>query len=590
MFNNKAAETFETGSLFLGRDEKNRQIGVSTDRHAVTVAGARSGKGAALIIPNLLRWPHNALVIDPKGENAEATFEQREKMGQAIHVLDPFGSANVPDRVRAFFNPLTAVDTTSNRARATISAIANGLVVVHDPKHMEWTSGARSLLAGIIAYVLVDAPPEHHNFATVRQILMQPSGLPDDENGQPQGLYADAQIMAQDTRMGGLIRSAGITLMTAIETDKGMEKDFLGLARRATEWLDDDAISACLSSSTFQLSDLKTGNASVYLVLPADGDFLQTYGAFLRLFVKSALTAMGVGQDGKRCLFILDEFFSLGKLEEISEAAGRMPSYGVHLWPFLQDLGQAHQLYGESGTETFFGNSDAQIFFGNTDPKTLEYASKMIGNLRPEDLASAPPERDFVNPYYADAYAIESFEFERKMRDHQHRMSAVGSPRVPPEKLRELVSKPPNGKVANSMVVFARGGQIYNLQLQPYFETAEPFDPNKAQGDYWPQEAKIYAVYERYGLPEKSWHATKALSEWNFIHRPNSNAVRQGRIWVAEYNCITQIEANKLHTMNGMERWLGRYRTFEEFVNARNAWLSADASANDPMPTIKRKG
>ena len=60
--------------------------------------------------------PHNALVIDPNGENAEETYEQSEKMGQAIHVLDPFGSAKVPDRLRASFNPLTAVDLTSNRA------------------------------------------------------------------------------------------------------------------------------------------------------------------------------------------------------------------------------------------------------------------------------------------------------------------------------------------------------------------------------------------------------------------------------------------------------------------------------------------
>ena len=76
------------------------------------------------------------------------------------------------------------------------------------------------------------------------------------KKGQPQGLYTDAQTMAQDMRMGDLVRSEGITLMTAIKTDKGMDKDFLGLARRATEWLDDDAVSACLSSSTFQLSDL----------------------------------------------------------------------------------------------------------------------------------------------------------------------------------------------------------------------------------------------------------------------------------------------------------------------------------------------
>lgn len=171
--------------------------------------------------------------------------------------------------------------------------------------------------------------------------------------------------MANDGRIGGLIRSAGVTLITAMESEKGMEKDFLGGARRATEWLDDDAIADCLADSTFQMSDLKTGNASLYLVLPSDGTFLKTYGAFLRLFVKTALNAMGKHQKGKRCLFILDEFYSLKKLDELIESVGFLPSYGVHLWPFMQNLTQLYELYGKDGAETFFGNADAHIFFGN---------------------------------------------------------------------------------------------------------------------------------------------------------------------------------------------------------------------------------
>lgn len=115
-----------------------------------------------------------------------------------------------------------------------------------------------------------------------------------------------------------------------------------------------------LDHSTFDLSELKTGKASVYLVLPAGADFMATYAPFLRLFVKASLNAMGGGGDGRgsdtgeHCLFLLDEFYSLGKIEELTEAAGRMPSYGVHLWPFLQDLGQLIELYGPNGAHTFW--------------------------------------------------------------------------------------------------------------------------------------------------------------------------------------------------------------------------------------------
>ncbi len=477
--------------MFLGLDEHNREIGISTDRHAITIAGSRSGKGAALIIPNLLRWTDNVLVIDPKGENAEQTYKRREEIGQSVHVLDPFNIADIPDRLRAAFNPLTSIDLTSNRARATISAIANGLIVVTDPKHLEWVSGARALLAGVIAYVLMNAPSEHHNFASVRNIIMQPTERPE-EDGESQGLWADAQRMSEDSRVGGLIRSAGLTIMTAIESSKGMEKDFLGLARRSTEWLDDDAISACLSHSTFHLSDLKTGDASVYLVLPADGDFLETYGAFLRLFVKTALNAMGVDQKGKRCLFILDEFYSLGKLEEVVDAAGRMPSYGVHLWPFLQNLTQLYERYGREGAETFFGNADAHIFFGNTDGTSLDYVSKRIGNLTPNEVVENPPIKAAFRPFWDEGLlenereARERFSTadENQQRQYQHNMRLAGTPRFPPDQIKALVAKMDEDSVAGSMIVFGKGANVFNLKLAPYFEAPKPQSQAPANPTY----------------------------------------------------------------------------------------------------------
>ena len=45
-------------------------IGWKDDRHVMTIAGSRAGKGVSLIIPNLLLYEGSALVIDPKGENA----------------------------------------------------------------------------------------------------------------------------------------------------------------------------------------------------------------------------------------------------------------------------------------------------------------------------------------------------------------------------------------------------------------------------------------------------------------------------------------------------------------------------------------
>src|SRR5262245_25017902 len=49
--------------LLLGRRER-RLIGWSDDRHLLTVAGTRAGKGSSLIIPNLLLYQGSVLAID----------------------------------------------------------------------------------------------------------------------------------------------------------------------------------------------------------------------------------------------------------------------------------------------------------------------------------------------------------------------------------------------------------------------------------------------------------------------------------------------------------------------------------------------
>lgn len=399
-FTDASRYPYRAGALYLGEDQAGNEVGILTERHAFTVGGSRAGKGTCNLIPNARRWAGTLLCIDPKGENLEQTYEHREALGQRVYGLMPFGGADVPDRVRASFNPLRDIDLSSPTARSRIKAIADGLVVVHDPRHMEWVDGARDDLAGIIAYMIEQAPQELRTFATMRAILMQPDEVKDtegnpalDANGNLMGLYADAQRMASSMAGSGLARAAGVSMMTALTSEKGMDKDFLNLARRATSWLDDEAITTTLGGeSSFSLSELRDGTASLFLVIPPQ--FIETHAAFLRLVVSCALNAMAEGgqKHQAECLFLLDEFYALGRIDKIRTSAGLMPSYGVHLWPFVQNFGDAVELYGAHGMTAFLNNADAVIFFGNNgDQEALEYQSRRIGPLSPSEVVEGPP-------------------------------------------------------------------------------------------------------------------------------------------------------------------------------------------------------
>lgn len=130
---------YQSGRLFLGHDNT-QEVGLETERHALTIAGV--GKGACVIIPNLLRWPHNALVIDPKGEAAEATAETQEAMGQAVHVLDPFDSARVPDRFKACYNPPDELDPERVRSTRPSRLRLDGCSGMDQASLSEWRSEA----------------------------------------------------------------------------------------------------------------------------------------------------------------------------------------------------------------------------------------------------------------------------------------------------------------------------------------------------------------------------------------------------------------------------------------------------------------
>lgn len=543
-FDDPRPYAYRQGALFLGLDQDGREIGYETEIHALTCGGSGAGKGAGLLVPNARRWPHNLFVIDPKGENAILSWQAREALGQQVAVIDPFGqtAGNVPRRLLVGINPLADIDAASPRARAALVSIGSGLVVSHNADHMEWTEGARSILAGLCAYVVADAPPEMRTFAKVREILMQPDHL----------LLEDAQNMATDKRIGGLIRAAGSMIVTALTATKGIEKDFLGGAKRATQWLDDEAITAALSESDFHLSDLKTGAASLFIVLPPD--YIVGYSGFLRLLVKSALHEMGKPVSGRRCLFLLDEFFSLGKLEEVAEAAGRMRSMGVTLWPFIQGLGQLEALYGKEGAQTFLTNAAVHCFLGNDkDGHTLGHISRAIGNLTPDEIRPAPPPIEFVAPetfskrnalekngFWGDYVhrntwwnpsdpqdiqamvarvetedenkrrAVEARNEERRREienqnaqaraEYDHEMRRVGQPRMTPDEIAALIGKDEalGEVVARSMIVLGPSGIRLNLNLAPYFMSDGKLD------DDWRKEERPPPTHAEFFLGDKA--------------------------------------------------------------------------------------
>lgn len=416
---------FKEGDIYLGETDAGLPIGISTERAAIAIAASRTGKGAAIIIPNLLMWEQNTFCIDPSGENVAATWQELENRGKRVALLDPFHCAErlgVPARLRVSVNLLDGIRRDSLTCREDIRVIADGLVMRYKADDATWDNGSVTVLAGLIAHVAADphGSPER-TLAAVRELLLMPAEARDE-------LF---NAMAEETGFGNLAKAAA-----AVGLSKSKKAQaFVEGAADNTEWLDSEPMAALLGKSTFQLSELKTGKVALFLIIPHE--YIGEHGRFLRLFVRAAIDSMTkLGKAGRSTLFLLDEFHSLGHLSEFVKAAGALPKFGVHLFPFLQDLGQLHSVYGHAASQTFFANADATIFFGinQSDRLTLEHICALIGTRQRVDAGTIA------------------------------RLIGKGND----------VSDGKRETIARSMIVFAKAGDILNLRLSVNFNTPAP--------------------------------------------------------------------------------------------------------------------
>lgn len=135
-----------------------------------------------------------------------------------------------------------------------------------------------------------------------------------------------------------------------------------------------------MDRSDFSFADLKSGTATVFLVLPPDR--LNVYSRWLRLLVAQAVSDMArsTAKPPAPVLFLLDEFAALGRLEPVERAMGLMAGYGMQLWPILQDMSQLKSTYGERAG-TFLSNAGLIQIFNVNDVDTATWVSRTIGAM-----------------------------------------------------------------------------------------------------------------------------------------------------------------------------------------------------------------
>ncbi|NQY74787.1 MAG: type IV secretory system conjugative DNA transfer family protein, partial [Candidatus Margulisbacteria bacterium] len=355
------------------KDKKNTHLLVHEGPEPVLAyAPTRSGKGVGLVIPTLLSWKHSVVVLDIKGENYELTAGWRKRYANnVIYKFDP--SSN--DENRTKFNPLDEIRLETDYQFADTQNIVL-MIINPDGKGLKdhWDRTSQSFLVGVILHCkyIALSKGKAATFSDVVTLLSDPKRSIDKVIEE----MMTFEHHAEEKRVDPEIAASARDMLNKSDKERS------GVLSSAVSYLTifrDPIVSKNMLSSDFKIRDLMNGKkpVSLYLVTPP-GDQVRLM-PIIRLIMNQIIKILTEDMVYKhRLLLMLDEFPSLGKMEEFERALAFISGYGIKAYIITQDLNQIHASYGHH--ESITSNCSVQIAYAPNKNETAELLSKNLGS------------------------------------------------------------------------------------------------------------------------------------------------------------------------------------------------------------------
>ena len=332
--------------------------------HLVTIAPTGAGKTAGQIIPTALAWPGALVVLDPKGEVWATTARRRRAMGPVwridpFRVLEPAPS----DGLNPFdlVNPFTVEEDCKTLAHHCHPGSRPGLE--QDPDAF-WVESAQQIIAGLLAHVACDRPPEDRTVREAEAII----SLAD--HTRTTELYHRLQSRS----LCSAARNAAGRLGTGGFDGENRTAHSLRISmQHQLSWTQGLAMGEAVDRTTVDLSHLERGECcTVYVTIPPERR--REHRPLLRLVIGTlaSLCLRRASRPEHGTLLLLDEASLLGGLAEIVELVTLSRAYGVQVWSFWQDVAQLERTYGVSA-HGLLANADVISWFGGRAEATTAY-------------------------------------------------------------------------------------------------------------------------------------------------------------------------------------------------------------------------
>lgn len=340
--------------------------------HTLIVARTRAGKGTRVIIPTLLRYDSSMLIIDPKGENAAITARtRRDHLFQTVHIVNPWGELEAHYKklgfTRATYNPLDAINRHDPNAVAVAQSLAATICPITDPKERFWQGSAANVLAAVFLWI-TDSPTEEKTLARARHIVTR---------SRADFKKILVQMIASEAFNGAISEMVSPYIDLADDTYSGIMS---GLVEN-TKFISDLQIKTSTASSSFSMQGFRDKRITVYIVIPHDR--IETHSTWLRLIIASAMQALKARNRNPappkhRCMFMIDEFGSIGHIPDLPRDIALMSGYGLDFTLIVQGLDQLEHHYNKA-KGTILNNCGYKWFCYVGDLETAKYLSESLG-------------------------------------------------------------------------------------------------------------------------------------------------------------------------------------------------------------------
>ncbi|MFZ4210600.1 type IV secretory system conjugative DNA transfer family protein [Pantoea endophytica] len=348
-------------------------------------AGTRAGKGAGIVIPNLLDFEGSMFVLDPKQECYNITSGYRQKiLGQDVFLFDPFNPKTHG------FNALFYVDL--SRPQGVTDMLSLG-ETIYRTEGMTGPEGhfngeSKSLLVGLseMLWFLMTYMKQELKSFNVKHCFSIGTILEFYHRAPLEDLLAKRQDylgMADSDHVRFLLNDSFDKIGHYVSLGDDAKSSVSGTFTKKLTLFSLPLFREATDRNDFDIRDMRRKKMTVYVgIMATEVDIAND---LLNLFFNFAIkVSMRENPDFVPdlvydVLFLLDEFPAIGPMPYIKKASGFIAGYKLKLLTIYQNLSQLNEIYGLEGAKSLMANHPCKLIYAVSEKEDADRFSAQLG-------------------------------------------------------------------------------------------------------------------------------------------------------------------------------------------------------------------